>query len=140
MVASDLRIDWSKIGDPIGAPMQQMVSDVNNLRWAHPALRSPTGNVVHVDNQNEVIAFTRYNMDGDVLLVVVNAGNGQWGSSHYGVNMGGEAGTWMEIFNSQAPIYGGIDTVGNCGFQLQVSGGQLAINLPSWSVLIFCQQ
>jgi 1,4-alpha-glucan branching enzyme len=46
----------------------------------------------------------------------------------------------VEIFNSQAPVYGGVNTVGNYGFQLQVSGGQLSINLPSWSVLIFCQQ
>ena len=120
--------------------MQQMVSDVNNLRWAHAALRSPTGGVVHEDNQNQVVAFTRYNMSGDVLLVVVNAGNGEWGSSQYGVEMGGESGTWMEIFNSQAPVYGGVNTVGNYGFQLQVDGGQLSINLPSWSVLIFCQQ
>jgi 1,4-alpha-glucan branching enzyme len=140
VVTADLRIDWSRIGDSIGAPMQQMVRDVNNLRWAHPALRSPSGSVVHVDNQNQVVAFTRYNTLGDVLLVVVNAGNGQWGSSDYGVNMGGESETWTEIFNSQAPAYGGVNTVGNYGFQLQVSGGQLSINLPSWSVLIFSQE
>jgi 1,4-alpha-glucan branching enzyme len=54
--------------------------------------------------------------------------------------MGGESETWTEIFNSQAPAYGGVNTVGNYGFQLQVSGGQLSINLPSWSVLIFSQE
>jgi 1,4-alpha-glucan branching enzyme len=137
---ADHRIDWSQIGDPIGAPMQQMVRDVNNLRWAHPALRSPAGNVVHVDGQNQVVAFKRYNMDGDVLLIVVNAGNSQWGSNQYGVNMGGDSGGWTEIFNSQAPIYGGIDSVGNYGFELQVSDGQLWVSLPSWSVLIFSKQ
>ena len=137
---ADHRIDWSKMGDPIGAPMQQMVRDVNNLRWAHPGLRSPAGSVVHVDDQNQVVAFTRYNMDGDVLLVVVNAGNGQWGSNEYGVNMGGESGGWTEVFNSQAPVYGGINTVGNYGFELQVAGGQLWISLPSWGVLIFSKQ
>ena len=140
VVTSDLRIDWSKIGDPIGAPMQQMVSDVNNLRWARAALRSPWGNVVHVDNQNQVVAFTRYNMDGDVLLVVVNAGNGQWDTSQYGVNMGGESKTWVEIFNSQAPVYGGVNTVGNFGAQLSVIDNQLWINLSSWCVAIFQKQ
>lgn len=137
---ADHRIDWSKMGDPTGAPMQQMVRDVNNLRWAHPGLRSPAGSVVHVDYQNQVAAFKRYNMDGDVLLVVVNAGNGQWASNEYGVNMGGDSGSWTEIFNSQAPVYGGINTVGNYGLELQAAGGQLWINLPSWSVLIFSKQ
>jgi 1,4-alpha-glucan branching enzyme len=79
-------------------------------------------------------------MEGDVLLVVVNAGNGQWASNQYGVDMGGESGTWTEIFNSQAPVYGGVNTVGNPGLNLAVTHGQIAINLPSWSVLIFSKQ
>lgn len=136
----DHRIDWSQMGDPLGAPMQQMVRDINNLRWAHPALRSPAGNVVHTDYQNQVVAFKRYNMDGDVLLMVVNASDGQWNGNQYGVNMGGESGTWREIFNSQAPIYGGIDTVGNYGMELQANNDELGINLPSWSVLVFQKQ
>jgi 1,4-alpha-glucan branching enzyme len=137
VVTTDLRIDWAKIGDAIGAPMQQMVRDVNNLRWAHAVLRSPAGMVVHVDNQNQVVAFTRYNMEGDVLLVVVNAGNGQWAFSDYGVNMGGEGGSWTEIFNSQAPVYGGVNTVGNYGYSIPVMNGQLSINLSCWCVVIF---
>ena len=120
--------------------MQQMVRDINNIRWSHPALRSPAGSVVHVDSQNQVVAFKRYNMDGDLLLIVVNAGDSQWSSNQYGVNMGGETGSWREIFNSQAPIYGGINTAGNYGQELQVSGGQLGISLPSWGALVFVKQ
>jgi 1,4-alpha-glucan branching enzyme len=128
------------MGDDIGAPMQQMVRDINNIRWVHPALRSPAGNVVHVDYQNQIVAFKRYNMEGDVLLIVVNASDSQWSSNQYGVHMGGEFGGWREIFNSQAPVYGGINTVGNYDAELQVAGGQLGINLPSWSVLVFSKQ
>jgi 1,4-alpha-glucan branching enzyme len=135
----DHRLDWWLIGDGLGAPMQQMVRDVNGLRWAHSALRSPAGFVTHTDDQNQVIAFKRYNLAGDVLLVVVNAGNGQWDGNQYGVNLLGDGGTWREVFNSQAPVYGGIGTVGNFGMQLQASNGQLWINLPSWSVLVLAQ-
>ena len=67
----------------------------------------------------------------------MNAGNAQWGSNDYGVNMGGESGKWKEIFNSQSPDYGGIFTVGNYGTELKVSDDQLWINLPSWAVLMF---
>ncbi len=133
----DHRFDWQQIGDSIGAPMQQMVTDINQLRWAHPALRSPAGFVTHVDNQNQVVGFKRYNLDGDVLLVVVNAGNGQWSGNGYGVNLAGDAGTWREVFNSQAPAYGGIDTVGNFDTDLSAVNGQIWINLSSWSVLVF---
>jgi len=136
----DHRIDWLQIGDSLGSPMQQMVRDVNNLRWTHPAFRSPAVSVVHVDFQNQVVGFKRYTLDGDLVLVVVNAGDSQWGAGNYGVNMGGESGTWVEIFNSQAPVYGGIGTVGNYGSQLQVLNGWLWINVPSWGVLIFQKQ
>src|SRR6185312_10291496 len=125
----DHRIDWLQIGDSLGSPMQQMVRDVNNLRWSHPALRSPAGNVVHRDFTNQVVAFKRYTLDGDLILVVVNAGDSQWNSNGYGINMDGESGQWKEIF-----------TVGNFGSALQVSDGRLWINLPSWSVLMFQKQ
>ncbi len=117
--------------------MQQMVRDINQLRWAHPGLRSPAGMVVHVDGQNQVVAFKRYDVAGDVLLVVVNAGNGEWDGNQYGVNLAGDTGAWREAFNSQAPLYGGIGTVGNFGMDLQEANGQLWINLPSWGVLVF---
>jgi len=136
----DLRLDWAKIGDSTGAPMQQLVRDTNSLRWSHPALRSAYGFVTHIDPQNQVTAFKRYDLNGDVLLVVVNPGDGQWGSNDYGVSLSGDDGTWLEIFNSQAPVYGGVNTVGNNGMYLEASQGQIWISLPSWSVLIFARQ
>jgi len=136
----DHRLDWAQIGDPLGAPMQRMVRDVNQLRWAHGGLRSPAGLVVHVDEQNGVAAFKRYNLDGDVLLVVVNASDGEWDENKYGVNLAGDEGAWREVFNSQAPLYGGIGTLGNFDEELQVEDGQLSISLPSWGVLVFCCQ
>jgi 1,4-alpha-glucan branching enzyme len=135
----DHRIDWLQIGDGVGAPMQRMVRDINGIRWGHAALRSPGGSVVHVDDQNQVVGFKRYDLNGDVVLVVVNASDSQWSGSEYGVSMGGETGGWMEIFNSQAPVYGGVNTVGNYGMALNVSGGSLWINLPSWCVLVFAK-
>ena len=131
------RVDWARIGDDVGAPMQRMVRDVNQVRWDHPALRSPAGNVVHVDRQAQVVAFKRYTLDGDLVLVVVNAGDAQFAFHDYGVEMGGESGFWLEIFNSQAPDYGGIDTTGNFAERLPVTDGKLFINLPRWSLLMF---
>jgi len=135
----DHRLDWLQIGDPIGAPMQQMVRDINQLRWSHPALRSPAGLAVHSDYQNQVVAFKRYDLSGDVLLVVVNAGDGQWEGNQYAVNLAGDSGLWQEVFNSQAPVYGGVGTVGNPGPGIEAVNGQLPINLPCWAVLVFAK-
>ena len=136
----DHRLDWSQIGDELGAPMQRLVRDANKLRWAHPALRGPAGQIVHVDRTNNVVAFKRWNDQGDILLIVVNAGDTQWSSHDYNVAMPGDDGTWTEAFNSQAPTYGGIDTPGNFGFDLEVTVNQLPISLPSWSVVVFTKR
>jgi len=133
----DHRLNWLEIGNDIGAPMQRMVADINNLRWAHPALPSPYGLVTHRDPGNGVVAFKRYNNEGDVLLVIVNAGDGQWGSEQYGVSLYGDSGSWVEVFNSQSPLYGGVNTVGNPGASVEAQNGTLWINVPSWGVLVF---
>lgn len=93
--------------------------------------------MTHVDRQNGVVAFKRFNNEGDVLLVLVNASDGQWGSNDYGVSLGGDSGRWREIFNSQAPLYGGVNTVGNPGDSIGANGGELWLNVPSWSTLVF---
>ena len=134
--SGDHRVDWNKIGDELGGPMQTMVRDINNLRWAHGALRAPAGMITHVDDANGIVAFKRYTLDGDVLLVLVNVGDGQWVSHDYEVWMAGETGLWQEIFNSQAPVYGGIGTTGNFGFEMNVVDDRIAVSLPSWSLLV----
>jgi 1,4-alpha-glucan branching enzyme len=135
----DNRLDWLRIGDDLGAPMQRMVVDINNLRWNHSALRSPAGQITHTDPTNNVVAFKRWNNAGDVILVVVNAGDGQWDNTQYSVSLAGDTGSWQEIFNSQAPLYGGVNTVGNPGYVLDSRNGQLSISLASWSVHVFAK-
>jgi 1,4-alpha-glucan branching enzyme len=62
--------------------MQRMVRDVNNVRWQHSALRLPFGTVVHAHYSGQVVAFKRYNLAGDVILVVVNAKRLAMGLQH----------------------------------------------------------
>jgi 1,4-alpha-glucan branching enzyme len=136
-VHGEHRIDWSKMGDALGIGMQRLVRDANNLRWQHPALRSSLGKVSHTDYEGQVVAFIRWTLDGDILLVVVNVSDNQWAFHDYGVDMGGQTGEWMEIFSSEADVYGGTANTGNYRESLPVLNSRLAINLPAWSVLIF---
>lgn len=135
----DHRMDWSKVGDPIGAPMQALVRGANQMRWEHPALRSHSLDVTHHDRDNNVFAFRRWNDSGDVVLTVVNFSEREWPGFDYFVRTG-VGGTWQEIFNSQAPQLGGYEDSGN-GPTSRASdaGGYVPIRLPKWSVLCFRQ-
>ena len=135
----DHRFDWGIAGDPLGQPMREMVRDVNAVRWNNPALRSDIPPLFpHVDAHNRVLAFQRWNEAGNVLLIVVNLSDNQWNDATYGVNVGGVGDRWTEIFNSQAPQYGGWDDSGNYLADLRVGvDGRIPIRLPPWSVLMF---
>ncbi len=133
----DHRFNWALAGDPTGMPMRYMVSDVNNIRWSNAALRSDTLQYTHEDQGNKILAFKRWS-GGNVILVVVNIGDGDWTGHSYGVSMGGESGQWQEIFNSQSAGYGGWDNSGNYLYDPWVQGdNKIYINIPKWSVLMF---
>src|SRR5581483_5302342 len=114
----------------------------NAVRWANPALRSDRGPLFpHVDSQNGVLAFKRWNNEGNVVLVVVNLSDNQWDTPVYAVNVGAPGERWTEVFNSQAPQYGGWPDSGNYLAALEVGpDGRFGIRLPKWSVLIFTQR
>jgi 1,4-alpha-glucan branching enzyme len=135
----DHRFDWGIADDPTGRPMRNMVRDVNNVRLNNPALRSDIPPLFpHFDGDNRVLAFKRWNNEGNVLLIVVNLSDNQWNDPIYGVNLGGTGDRWQEIFNSQAPQYGGWPDSGNYLVDLHVGAdGRFYIRLPKWSVLIF---
>ncbi len=134
----DHRFDWNLAGDRIGLEMRRLVTDANNVRWGNPALRSDSAQITHEDRTNQVAAFKRWDTNGNVVLTVVNLSDGQWEHGDYGVALGGESGTWEEIFNSQSPQYGGWDGAGNFAAPKAVQpDGKLYINLPKWSALMF---
>jgi 1,4-alpha-glucan branching enzyme len=134
----DHRFNWALTRDGIGLEMRNLVRDVNLLRASHPALRADTLAFPHLDDLSRVLAFKRWNNSGDLLLIVLNISDNQWDYTGYGVNMGGEQGTWEEIFNSQSPQYGGWNDSGNyLAYPSVQSDGMIRIRLPKWSVLIF---
>jgi 1,4-alpha-glucan branching enzyme len=135
----DHRFDWSIAGDPTAWDMRNLVADANNVRWTNDALRSGPGfSIPHSDEKNHILGFLRWNYGGNVILTVVNLSDNQWDDPIYGVVGGSPGDFWTEIFNSQAPQYGGWVNSGNYAAQLRVQpDGYLYIRMPKWSVLIF---
>jgi 1,4-alpha-glucan branching enzyme len=135
----DHRMNWALQPTWEAEQMMRLVGCANATRWNNPALRSDTFEIKHEDTTNGIIAFKRWSHDGNVVLVVVNAGDGEWRFNDYGVWLTGEGGQWREIFNSQAPDFDGY-ACGNPGRTIGVAPDQrLYINLPKWSVLMFAK-
>jgi 1,4-alpha-glucan branching enzyme len=132
----DHRFDWSIAGDDVGLEMRKMVAAANKVRWEHSALRNGHLEVTHEDFHNSVLAFKRWNNTGDMVLVVVHAGDQNFEDRQYGV-YAGQPGQWQQVFCSQDAEFGGWDGAGNAFFQPWTqTDGNIRMNLPKWSVLM----
>ncbi len=132
----DHRFDWSIAGDWMGMGMRYLVQAANQTRWNHGALRNGLLEVTHRD-PNGVIAFKRWNDSGDLVLVVVNASDGNYTGMSYGVATG-QAGQWQQILCSQDAWFGGWDGAGNAYYEPWTQAdGRVYVNVPKWSVTMF---
>jgi 1,4-alpha-glucan branching enzyme len=133
----DHRFDWYVAGDNYGMTMRKMVTDSNYIRWDHPALRNGFMEIIHEDYSNNIIAFKRWNNEGDVVLVIINASDNNFTNYSYGLNTK-QIGCWQQIFCSQDSEYGGWEGAGNAFYDPYTQLDDcIYINIPKWSVLFF---
>jgi len=136
-VYGEHRFDNSLLSDPIGPFMVRFVTEANGLRASYAALRGDGWLTTNRDTTNGVLTFKRYDSAGDVLLLVVNIGPTTF-AGNYVVGLGGDtSGSWKEVFNTQAPDYGGFANSGNYGMVFPGASGTITISLPSQGVLVF---
>ncbi|KPF67606.1 glycogen branching protein [Bosea sp. AAP35] len=141
----DGEIDWDLLQEPLHRGIQALVGDLNRIYSAWPALHVGDGVadgfrwIVSDDRDHSVFAFLRIAPGEKPVLIVANMTPVPRWNYHVGVPHGG---TWREIFNSDAGVYGGSD-VGNGG-QAQARpepcGDEpscIEIVLPPLSVLVF---
>lgn len=138
-------LDWKPGAGSHGAHFRKMVAAINGLYLAHGAFRmgNDTCQLVHVDPNNSIAAYKRWDYFGSVLLIVINLSDHQWQSREYQVLTATPGSSWREIFNSQDEAFGGWDGSGNGDpsfFPRADGSGKLqGINLPAWSLLVFKQ-
>lgn len=118
------RIDWSK--KATYADVFDYFSDLIALRTSSPALRADAGvEAHHLNESGNVIAFRRWDLDGNHHVVICNFGNTDLSGYRVGLPVGGD---WVETINSQDPAYGGAGPV-NGG----VTAEAVAYNGQAWS-------
>ncbi len=114
--------------------------DMTWLRRRSTALRGDAAqNVYHVNDTANVVAWHRWNQAGDDLVIVASFNNTSFDSYCLGMPLGGE---WLELFNSDAAVYGG-DNRGNGG-RVQANGpprdglpNSACVTLPRMGILVF---
>jgi hypothetical protein len=100
------RIDWSKKTTYAG--IFDYYSDLITIRRLSPGLRADAGvDVFHTNESGNVIAYQRYDLSGNVHVVVANFSNTDYSSYRIGLP---QAGDWVEEINSQDPAYEGTGT------------------------------
>ena len=104
------QLDWDHLDDPRHHGMQDLVRDLNKLYTHLPALHArdcePEGFewLIADDSANSVFAWARHAPGEKPIVVISNFTPNV--HTNYQVPMP-EGGTWREIFNSDATIYGG---------------------------------
>ena len=110
-------LDWHLLEYPEHAGISRLVTDLNRLYRAEPALWALDGNpagfewIDAQDAGHNVLTYLRRDGTGRVAAVVVNFA----GTPHEGYRVGlPSGGTWIEALNTDADQYGG-SGVGNLG-------------------------
>lgn len=110
-------LPWWLLEYPLHRGVQQLVKDLNSLQAEFPALyerdQDPGGFewLIGDDASHNSLSFVRRDHAGDPVVVVVNLSAQPW--HEYRIPLP-EGGAWLEVLNSDAPVYGG-GGVGNLG-------------------------
>ena len=126
------RIDFRAAAAGDGRYVFTFFRGLITLRRTVPALRSGSIEILHADDGNRVLAFSRtYGHDQALILASLN---NQPFLSGYTIN-GVADGMWREVFNSDTALYGGWND-GNGGADL-LSNGRFTAILPRAGFVVF---
>jgi 1,4-alpha-glucan branching enzyme len=142
----DLLLHWAGLdgGDKQMLDHLRFTRELTGLRWRYPALRGQGFRVVHVHDQDRLLAFHRWvEGEGHDVIVVVHLAT----FNRFGYRIGFPAsGEWREVFNSDVyENWVNPQVAGNGGrvhaepWPLHGFACSAALVLPANSVLVFAR-
>ena len=142
----NLLLHWAGLdsGDKQMVDHVRFTSELIGLRWRYPGLRGQGFRVVHVHDQNRVLAFHRW-VEGEGRDVIVIAHLSTFNRFGYRIGLPG-GGPWREVFNSDVyENWVNPDVAGNGGGvfadeqAMHGFGHSAAFVLPANSILVFAR-
>lgn len=144
----DAELNWGAAEQPLNKGVQQLIRDLNQLYRETPALHAKdcdhTGFAwISNDPAQSTICFARHGTETDArVLVACNFTPVERQNFRVGVP---QPGTWKEVLNTDAAIYGGENrgNLGGCQTQGVAADGydtSLSLTLPPLSVVVLQKQ
>ena len=136
--SEDGALDWHLLDAPAHEGVRRLVKDLNRVYRARPALHARDCEaegfrwVVVDDAENSVFAWERHAPAEPPIAIISNMM--PIPRHGYGLRLS-RGGTWREIINSDAAIYGG-GNLGNDGIITADADGYATITLPPLSTLM----
>jgi 1,4-alpha-glucan branching enzyme len=118
-----------------GQRLFRFYQDLIQLRHNYSGLRSHLIDILYVHNANRVIAFKRWDVSEE-FLIVASLNNHPFRSGYTINNSRIGDGQWREIFNSDASLYGG-DSIGNYGINISATNGYINPIVPANGFVVF---
>jgi 1,4-alpha-glucan branching enzyme len=131
------REDFEALRQGVGSRLFRFYQDVIGLRRRRPALRSARIDVLHAHDANRMLVFRRWEGAED-FLVVASLDNTGFGNGYEVRNSRIADGTWREVLNSDAEIYGGWGLENPDA--IRSIGGVMGVRVPANSVLVLERQ
>lgn len=138
-------IPWTGLDseDKITADFVRFTGELIALRRAHPALMGESVAIVHVHDNNRVLAFHRWDGAGDEIMIVCNLSETPWHGYGIGFPVDGQ---WHEVFNSDVyDFWVNPAVVGNNG-GITADGPALhgrpysaAVTIPANGIVVFAK-
>jgi len=139
----DVPMDWNltNVYPGIVRAYADLVRLRRNLLGTTPGLQGTGVFVQHIDNDNKVVACTRWNQGGpgDDVVVVANFSSLDFDKSDYVIHFP-SAGTWYRQFNGDSKLYS--PDFGNVGADRVEAAGEpptAVVSMGKYSLQIFSQ-
>lgn len=133
----DHREDFHALRKGEGRRLFRFYQDAIGLRLGSPALRATNIDIVYVHDANRILIFRRWEGPED-FLVVASLSNRAFADGYEIRNSSIADGSWREVLNSDAGIYGGWGLANPD--PIRSAGGVLNFRVPANSVLVFERQ
>lgn len=121
MVNDRQPIDWALLKNERNSDLLRFYQGLTRFRHENPALYSDTVEIMHVDHNRSIIAYKRWNNEGNIVVVVANLRDQYAGGFEIG-NWPGD-GTWHEhVYNYDVQVDGGVlrDELAESGVKIYV--------------------
>ena len=130
------KVDLLGLRTGAGQLMFRYYCDLIRIRTKNGGFCTRNVDVLFSHNDHRLIAFHRWNDQGDDFLVVASLNNHPFDRGYELSGLRIPSGNWREIHNSDSSKYGG-NNVGNGGGTVGSLDGRLTVVIPANGILVF---